>query len=195
MSYYREFFSNNVIRFVVGMSLIGLALCCMYFNGFVTILLLALGALIFAVAEYTVHRYLLHEFPNIAPFLHRGHEKHHRYPQELKYLFSPVHYDILLYTVYIPVVWAVFRQFSVVVPVVTGTLLFQLYYQWMHFVAHRPIIPKTSWGRWMKKKHLLHHYKDEFSWYGVSNPALDYALGTNKEQDRPAGASSGKSNE
>ncbi|GAB2674328.1 sterol desaturase family protein [Paenibacillus thermoaerophilus] len=186
MAYYREFLSNNVIRFVAGLSLLGAALTCLYFDGYVTILALVLGALVYAVAEYAAHRYLLHEFPKLAPALYRGHVEHHKHPQELKYLFSPVYYDVLIYSIYIPLVWLVFRQFSVTVAVVTGTLLFQLYYQWMHYAAHRPIVPRTAWGRWMKKKHLLHHYKDEYAWYGVSHPVLDYVLGTHRERDRLA---------
>lgn len=184
MSNYREFFTSNVIRFVAVSSLLGVTLSCLYFDCYVTILALALGALVYAVAEYVVHRYLLHEFPKLVPTLYRGHVEHHKHPQELKYLFSPVYYDVLIYSAYIPLVWLLFRQFSVVVAVVTGSLLFQLYYQWMHYAAHRPIVPRTAWGRWMKKKHLLHHYKDEYAWYGVSNPALDYVMGTNKEHDR-----------
>ncbi|WP_126428585.1 sterol desaturase family protein [Brevibacillus marinus] len=184
MSKYHEFFSHHLIRFVMGMSLVGVVLTCVYFNGYVTILSLVLGALVFVVSEYLVHRYVLHELPWLAPALHRGHDEHHQHPMELKYLFGPVHYDILLYSAYIPLVWLIFRELSVVVAVVTGTLLYQLYYQWMHYVAHRPIVPLTPWGKWMKRKHLLHHYKDEAAWYGVSNPVMDYLLGTNKERER-----------
>lgn len=183
---YREFYTHSVIRFISALSIVGVTLCCYYFDGYATILALALGALVYAIAEYVVHRYLLHEFPRLLPVLYRGHAEHHRQPQEMKYLFSPVHYDILIYCVYIPLVWLLFRRISVVAPVVTGTLLFQLYYQWMHYAAHRPVVPRTAWGRWMKKKHLLHHYKDEYAWYGVSHPVLDYAMGTHKESDRPA---------
>lgn len=196
MLHYREFFTSPVIRLIAVMSLLGILLTCLQFDGYVTILALVLGALVYAFAEYVVHRYLLHEFPKLVPALYRGHVEHHKHPQELKYLFSPVYYDVLIYSAYIPMVWLVFRQFSVVVAVVTGSLLFQLYYQWMHYAAHRPIAPRTAWGRWMKKKHLLHHYKEEHAWYGVSHPVLDYALGTNKDKDqttRNAGSDKGGS--
>jgi len=183
MSNYREFFNTNLIRFVTGSSLLGVTLTCLYFNGYVTILGLVLGMIVFAISEYVVHRYLLHEFPKLMPSLYRGHVQHHQHPQAVKYLFGPVHYDVLFYCAYILLLWLLFHQFSIVVAVVTGTLLYQMYYQWMHYVAHRPITPRTAWGRWMKKKHLLHHSKDG-TWYGVSHPAMDYALGTNKQQER-----------
>lgn len=181
MSHYREFFSRDVIRFVATSSLIGIVLTFLYFDGYATILALILGALVYVIAEYLVHRYILHEFPRLMPALYRGHEEHHRHPQDADHLFSPVRYDMMIYGVYFPLVWLFSGQLSIAAAVVTGTLLFQLYYQWMHFAAHRPIVPRTAWGKWMKKKHLLHHYKNEFTWYGVSNPALDYMMGTHQE--------------
>jgi len=196
MADYREFLTSPLIRFIAALGLIGVILTVLYYDNRVTIIGLASGALVYAGAEYLVHRYLLHEFPKLAPALYRGHVKHHQHPRELKYLFSPVHYDALIYSVYIPLVWLVFQRFAIVVAVVTGSLLFQIYYQWMHFVAHRPITPRTAWGKWMKKKHLLHHYKDEYSWYGVSHPVLDFVFGTNKDHRRSiaeAGADQGSS--
>jgi len=182
MPYYREFFSSPVIRFVVAMSVVGILLTIIWFDGYSAIIALIAGALFYAVAEYFVHRFLLHEFPRLFPTLYKGHAAHHEHPRDLNHLFSPVHYDILIYCVYIPVVWLLVRQPSIVAAAVTGTLLFQLYYQWMHYVSHRPIVPRTAWGKWMKKRHLLHHYKDEHTWYGVSHPVLDYAMGTHKEK-------------
>lgn len=184
MLYYREFFASGLIRFIGGMSLLGAFLTAAYFNGYSTILLLIVGAVIYALAEYTVHRYLLHEFPRLAPILFAGHEQHHKHPQDIKYLFGPVYYDMAIYAIYMVAAWLAFRQLPPVVALVTGTLLFQFYYQWMHYAAHRPIAPRTAWGRWMKKKHLLHHFKDEHTWYGVSHPVLDYVMGSDKADGR-----------
>ncbi len=56
-----------------------------------------------------------------------------------------------------------------------------LYYEWTHFIAHRPVQPKSAWGKWVKKLHLLHHYKNENYWFGVTNPSMDYLFGTMKD--------------
>jgi 4-hydroxysphinganine ceramide fatty acyl 2-hydroxylase len=47
------------------------------------------------------------------------------------------------------------------------------HYEWVHYVAHIPYRPRTSFGRWMKKYHLWHHFKNEHYWFGVSNPVFD----------------------
>ena len=178
---HREFFANNVIRFVISLSLVSVVLAVYYFDGYRSILAFIWGALFFAVAEYAVHRYLLHEYPKLFPSLHRGHQAHHDHPRDIRHLFSPVQYDILVYLVFILLLWLFFRDISVTSAVIAGTVSFQLYYQWMHYVAHRPIVPRTPWGKWMKKKHLLHHYKDEQIWYGVSHPVMDYLMGTHQD--------------
>ena len=46
------------------------------------------------------------------------------------------------------------------------------YYEWVHYVAHVPFRPLTPVGRYMKKYHLWHHFKNERRWFGVTNPAL-----------------------
>jgi len=178
--YYREFLSSSMIRFVLLVAAASLLYTVWSFEGMRTVLAFLGGAVFFALAEYVSHRFVLHEFPNLFPALYRGHAKHHEHPEDFKHLFSPMRYDLLLYIGYTAVLWALFRDAALIAAIVAGTSVYQLYYQWMHYVAHRPITPVTPWGRWMKKKHLLHHFMDEHSWYGVSHPALDYALGTDK---------------
>ncbi|MFE6079075.1 sterol desaturase family protein [Paenibacillus sp. NPDC057886] len=73
--------------------------------------------------------------------------------------------------------WAV-QDLSICTAMLTGALLYSLYAQWRHFVAHRPITPGTAWGRRMKSRHLWHHEENEKLYFGVSQPYIDYLLGT-----------------
>jgi sterol desaturase/sphingolipid hydroxylase (fatty acid hydroxylase superfamily) len=57
-----------------------------------------------------------------------------------------------------------------------------LVYEWKHYVAHRPIKPITKVGRRIKKLHILHHFKNENFWYGVSTPIFDGIFGTLKDE-------------
>jgi hypothetical protein len=191
--YYREFLSSSMIRFVLLLGIASLIFTVWNFDGIRTVAAVLGGAVIFAVAEYLSHCYILHKFPKLLPALHQGHAKHHQHPTEYQYLFSPVHYDVMLYSGYFLLLWAVLRNWQLVIAIVAGTSLYQVYYQWMHYIAHRPVTPATPWGRWMKKKHLLHHYMDEDSWYGVSHPALDYLLGTHKPKSSSASRHSAES--
>jgi sterol desaturase/sphingolipid hydroxylase (fatty acid hydroxylase superfamily) len=44
-----------------------------------------------------------------------------------------------------------------------------------HMHAHQPT---TRFGRWLRREHFLHHFKDSKSRFGVSCPWLDYIFGT-----------------
>ena len=48
--------------------------------------------------------------------------------------------------------------------------------------AHVPYHPRTRLGRLMKRHHLLHHFKNERFWFGVTNPVVDKLLGTWKRR-------------
>lgn len=189
--YIKEFTSHPMIRFILLLAAVSAAASVVTFSGLRTAAAFAAGVLVYAVMEYVVHRYILHEFPRLIPVMYEGHAKHHERPSEFAFLFSPLWYDVAVYTVYACVLWAVLRDVSLVAAVIAGTSTYQVYYQWMHYVSHRPIKPLTRFGRWLKKKHLLHHFKDEHTWYGVSHPAMDYLMGTHESASEK---SSGRSN-
>jgi sterol desaturase/sphingolipid hydroxylase (fatty acid hydroxylase superfamily) len=65
-------------------------------------------------------------------------------------------------------------------------------YEWKHYVAHRPIKPKSRLGKWVKKMHILHHYKNENFWYGVSTPFVDVLFGTLKDEKEVETSKTGK---
>jgi sterol desaturase/sphingolipid hydroxylase (fatty acid hydroxylase superfamily) len=59
-----------------------------------------------------------------------------------------------------------------------GSVLALTYYEWVHYVAHIPFTPVTPFGRWMKKYHLWHHFKNEHLWFGVTSPSMDFVMAT-----------------
>ena len=74
--------------------------------------------------------------------------------------------------------FAIAHNVAVVAALVLGNLLGLLYYEWVHYVAHIPYRPRTPVGRWMKKYHLWHHFKNEHLWFGVTNPSMDFVWRT-----------------
>lgn len=186
MRFYKEFFSNGMIRFLTGLFLVSGIVTGLTYRGLSTWIAVASGFGLFGIFEYITHRYLLHRFPFIAPKMYAGHEAHHKDPNNGQYLFGPVRYDMIGYAALIIALLAVSRDFAYTCAAVTGCSLLQLYYQWRHYVSHRPVRLLTPWGKWMKKKHLLHHHQDEHSWYGVSNPVFDYLMGTWKPKPKAA---------
>jgi 4-hydroxysphinganine ceramide fatty acyl 2-hydroxylase len=145
----------------------------------------AVGALLFYVTEYSTHRFMFHAKPSRFAWLrakqHRLHYDHHVEPARLDLLFLPLWYVVPNLIVTGALAFAVLRNSGMVAGLVLGATLALLHYEWVHFVAHMPYVPKTAAGRWMKRYHLKHHFVNEKLWYGVSNPAMDVVYRTYRD--------------
>jgi 4-hydroxysphinganine ceramide fatty acyl 2-hydroxylase len=183
----REFSSDRRPQFLAIMWLIYITYAVLTGWSLITWGALLGGILFFFIFEYITHRFLLHGIGRVLmPRAYKGHVDHHEHPEQLSHMLTPNSYNIP----YHPFLWVVFglsfQSFHAAAAFMGGFVAFQLYYEWSHFVAHRPIAPRTAWGKYMKKHHLLHHYKASHAYYGVTNSALDHMLGTD---EAPAGKS------
>jgi 4-hydroxysphinganine ceramide fatty acyl 2-hydroxylase len=146
-----------------------------------------IGALAFFVSEYTTHRFLFHAKPSTNPWVlqlqHRLHYDHHIDPPKLELLFLPMWFVIPTTLLYYGVYVAIVRDVSVALSLSFGSICALFYYEWVHYVAHISFAPRTPLGRYMKKYHLWHHFKNEHFWFGVTNPSMDYAGNTYRDQD------------
>lgn len=141
-----------------------------------------IGAAAFFVSEYTTHRFLFHAAPSRFPLIrrlqHRLHYDHHIDPSRLDLLFLPLWFTIPVTALYFGVYIAITHSAALALSLTFGSIVALAYYEWVHFVAHVSFNPITPFGRWMKKYHLWHHFKNERSWYGVTNPSMDVLMRT-----------------
>jgi 4-hydroxysphinganine ceramide fatty acyl 2-hydroxylase len=144
-----------------------------------SLIAVAIGAAVFFVSEYTTHRFMLHAPPQKNAFVlglqHRLHYDHHVEPARLDLLFLPLWFALPVAALTLAIYYAVTRDPSTSGALLLGSVLGLLWYEWVHYVAHIPFVPKTPFGRWMKKYHLWHHFKNERMWFGVTNPSMDLA--------------------
>lgn len=145
-----------------------------------------LGLFVFILSEYFTHRFFFHlkapKNPLFLKFLKRIHYDHHLYPHDLKLLFLPLWYSIPNFLLLSAIFYSFLHNQLLTVGFGLGLIAMLLTYEWKHYVAHRPLKPKTRFGRWVKKVHLLHHFKNENYWFGVSNPFVDVIFGTFREE-------------
>jgi 4-hydroxysphinganine ceramide fatty acyl 2-hydroxylase len=138
----------------------------------------AIGALVFFVSEYTTHRFMLHAKPSANAFVlrlqRRLHYDHHVEPARLDLLFLPLWFAIPVAALTLAIYFAATRNWTTSAALLLGSLCGLLWYEWVHYVAHIPLVPKTPFGRWIKKYHLWHHFKNEQMWFGVTNPSMDF---------------------
>jgi 4-hydroxysphinganine ceramide fatty acyl 2-hydroxylase len=144
---------------------------------------IAVGALLFYLNEYSVHRFAFHARP--APWVwarrlqHRLHYDHHVEPNRLDLLFLPFWFlgpYLALTAVALTLIFG-----AAAASVMLGVMLAVFHYEWVHYVAQIPYQPRTRFGRWMKQYHLRHHFISEKLWFGVSNTSLDWVYRTWRE--------------
>jgi sterol desaturase/sphingolipid hydroxylase (fatty acid hydroxylase superfamily) len=159
------------------------ALLVAWISGVATLspLEIVLGAVLFYLSEYGMHRFAFHAPPAPWPFVlglqRRLHYDHHVEPSRLDLLFLPLWFlapNLAATAVLVALVLGT----PAVASVMLGVMLAILHYEWVHYVAHIPYQPRTRFGRWIKQYHLRHHFISEKEWFGVSNPSLDMVFGT-----------------
>ena len=142
---------------------------------------LVLGVLAWVVTEYVFHRFFLHMPPPGWPPLRRLHARvhwqHHQTPADLPFLFVPWWGTPSLIGLAALAGYAL-GGLDLALVAALGDALTLVHYEVTHLAAHVPYHPRTRLGALMKRHHLLHHFKNERYWFGVTNPVFDLLLAT-----------------
>jgi hypothetical protein len=139
--------------------------------------------------EWLIHVYGLHAKPKevlgrrLDPLYARRHRMHHRDPRNIPLVFVPLPVLAGFLAVLFAISWFAFptRQLTVTSFATMTTFLFG--YEWTHFLIHSPYVPRGWVFRTIWRNHILHHYKNEKYWFGVTNPIADYALRTHPAKE------------
>jgi 4-hydroxysphinganine ceramide fatty acyl 2-hydroxylase len=140
--------------------------------------LFLVGALIWSLLEYVIHRYVFHYEPTsrVGKQLHFiVHGVHHDYPNDAKRLVMPPAVSIPLAVVFWALFFVTLGRFA---PAVSAGFGFgYVCYDSIHYAIHHfPM--KRGVGLWLKQYHLRHHFHDDHAGYGVSSPLWDYVFDT-----------------
>jgi len=143
-----------------------------------------LGLFIWTFAEYTMHRFVFH-FPPRTPTMERivflFHGVHHAQPNLKTRLVMPPVVSIPLAFVFYGLFTLVFGTLLNaplwVAPTFAGTLTGYLIYDLTHYATHHwPL--HNRYYKFLKKHHMLHHFKTEDARFGVTSPVWDYVFKT-----------------
>ncbi len=145
-------------------------------------LALLLGAAWFFPNEYAIHRWVYHRVAvrQGVKGPARSHILHHLHPPQLRFIFNDPRFSVTIGVVYFLVAWAIF-DLGVASAFSAGNYAALVYYEYVHFTAHRPVRPWMPWLRPLKRMHLWHHYKSEQYWFGVTNRIFDHAFGSYRD--------------
>ncbi len=147
--YLFEFFFFSDIFVMSLVCVCGLGLTLAWANSLVTVAVFLGGVALYA------HRFLFHLPPPKHPFLlkllKRLHYDHHEDPDKLELLFLPLWYSVPQFVLVGSIVYLVTGKIAITTTFLSGAVLYHLYYEWKHYIAHRPIKPLTPWGEEIEK--------------------------------------------
>jgi len=150
-----------------------------------SLLFIVTGMLSWTLIEYFLHRLPFHHPSDKAPwkYLTTGHHMlHHEFPNRADYVVAPIKMSVIIFSVFL-VLTAIFTQSLVITGLWgSGVIIGYLIYEWLHYSAHHRV-PKTRLGDYLKKYHLIHHFKDSHNYFGVSSPFWDILFGTKPDYE------------
>jgi dihydroceramide fatty acyl 2-hydroxylase len=146
------------------------------------------GYLLWTLVEYWLHRLVFH-LPVVGPKTARLnfliHGVHHEYPWDETRLVFPAAASAGLCVITYAAFRAVLGVESMYGPF-AGFVLGYVIYDEVHWYVHARR-PTSQLGRWLRREHFLHHFKDSGTRFGVSCPWLDYVFGTHPKRAERSG--------
>jgi sterol desaturase/sphingolipid hydroxylase (fatty acid hydroxylase superfamily) len=142
------------------------------------------GILVWSFSEYLLHRFLFHfepESPRLKWVWYLIHGVHHEQPGCKTRLVMPPVLSIplafLFYGLFYLTIGIVLGSPAWIAPIFAGFLTGYLIYDMVHYATHNLTM---SWGflKFIKRYHLLHHYKTPDDRFGISSPLWDVVFGT-----------------
>ena len=139
--------------------------------------------------EWLIHVYGLHAKPTtvfgrkLDPLYARRHRMHHRDPRNVPLIFVPLPVLFGFLLVLGAIAYLAFPPLELKLTAYATMTTFFFGYEWTHFLIHSQHVPRSAIFRAIWRNHILHHYKNEQYWFGVTNPLADYALRTNPAKE------------
>jgi dihydroceramide fatty acyl 2-hydroxylase len=160
----------------------------MLFSPGVIALGVMIGYVLWTLTEYLGHRFLFHTvFPlpfGLGPrFQFLIHGVHHIYPSDPLRLVMPPLLSIPIMLIALAVARVLFGGFCW--PPLAGFVSGYVIYDCVHYWTHHGQ-PRTQFGAFVRRLHMLHHFRDAERGFGVHAFWWDYVFGTAyKKGDAP----------
>ncbi|XP_065676457.1 fatty acid 2-hydroxylase isoform X2 [Hydra vulgaris] len=152
-----------------------LALACFCFS-------FSIGLPLWTLIEYMLHRYLFHLEPKGPSFfwitMHFFfHGQHHKVPfDEMRLVFPPACASVFAFLLNYLLVSVL--PHGIGRAVFAGGMLGYVIYDLTHYYLHHGSPARGSWFHSLKYYHVLHHFDDHSTGFGISTKLWDYPFST-----------------
>lgn len=148
-----------------------------------TLASIGIAVLIFPLAWYVLHRFVLHsqwmyKIKWLAPTWKRIHYDHHQDPNNLEVLFgSPFNVVPTVAVATIPIGYMIGGTGAAAIAFATG-MITTCVNEFFHCIQHLSYKPRNKWVAAIKQRHMAHHFHDESGNFGITNYWWDQLFGT-----------------
>jgi len=108
----------------------------------------------------------------------RKHRAHHREPWRLELLVIPMHTYLYTLPLLLALWLAAAPTRALALSGICCHLALTLHYEWVHFLVHTRVSPRSLFYQQLWKNHRRHHFKNEHYWFGVTMLSGDRLLRT-----------------
>ena len=144
------------------------------------VLLLTSGFVSWSLIEYGLHRFIFHyhaRSPLGRKIVYAAHLSHHEDPTASDRIFASLFLSAPIAASYWILVWAATSSWAAASWLFIGMSAGYFVYEWLHFQCHHGK-SRLRILRYLRKYHLLHHYKTPELRFGVTSPLFDVVFGT-----------------
>ncbi|HVH97810.1 MAG TPA: sterol desaturase family protein [Enhygromyxa sp.] len=154
-------------------------------TGWELLIPIAIVLVLWPVQEWLVHKFVLHLRPRelwgrrFDPHFAKKHRDHHADPSYLPDVFLPARVIVPLIPPTLAFWWLVMPTPELALTAMIAYVGAALHYEWVHYLSHTSVTPRTGWFRRVRRNHRYHHFKNERYWHGFTVPLVDTVLGSN----------------
>ena len=134
-----------------------------------------LGVFFWTILEYTLHRFLGHK-KHLKNVFTTEHLRHHREGDYFAPAYKKAIAALLVLAISTLILGLIFNWLSAFTFSFGLSLMYGVY-EFLHKRAHTHA-PFNFYGRWLRKHHFYHHFKNPKKNHGVTSPVWDIVFGT-----------------
>jgi sterol desaturase/sphingolipid hydroxylase (fatty acid hydroxylase superfamily) len=147
--------------------------------------LLPMAAMIvlYPVAEYLLHRFLLHgkflaKSPLTAPLWFRIHYRHHSKPSDQSVILAAPYTIVGAVAIFSLLFGLLFGSWTALTGGLSVGSLLIIAYEYAHAVCHAAFPADNRYLKAIRTNHVLHHFHSDSGNYGITNNLSDVLFGT-----------------
>ncbi len=168
-----SFFADFYIYPTLAAALVGVAYAAAPSQWSASCIAVLIGASVWTLVEYLLHRFVLHR----VPWIKEQHEAHHNSHKELIGTPTWLSLTLTLASVLLPA--TLLTNLALGSGFTAGFMLGYLWYVAVHYGTHHWSAKSGSLFSRLQRRHAVHHHYDVMGNFGVSSGLWDYVFLTN----------------